>query len=129
MHERAQVIEAFMPCGEFPEPLPRSKTSGAAKKRIRKANLMKNPFCHWCGKPVRAIVAKSGEPTPHDMATVDHLDSRLSPNRGKAQGHRTVLACFECNQKRNDDEVTAAGIEEAWRRSRCYPLGTACNLV
>lgn len=37
------------------------------------------------------------------MATIDHLDNRLSEDRGKyahSNEPRTVLACRQCNNKR-----------------------------
>jgi hypothetical protein len=41
-----------------------------------------------------------------EMATIDHLDSRLSSDR--RQHHdgqpRTVLACYACNQRRSVEE-------------------------
>ncbi len=43
---------------------------------------------------------------PLDMATIDHLDTRLSPLRGLWQGRvaRTVLACNKCNHARGSDQ-------------------------
>ena len=37
------------------------------------------------------------------MATVDHIITRNDPRRGKIKG-KTVLACNQCNNKRNCKE-------------------------
>ena len=59
--------------------------------------------CYWCGGLTRLpheCNLQDGEPNPQDMATIDHLDHKMSGDRGK-YGHvileRTVLACRECN--------------------------------
>lgn len=54
-----------------------------------------------------------------NMATIDHLDSRLSGERGKYRGTgaRTVLSCRKCNELRAAEEVKAIGVQEERRRS------------
>jgi hypothetical protein len=53
-------------------------------------------------------------------ATIDHLRSRLSPNRTEPNPdheERTVLAHFRCNQQRATEEQAALPLEEKRRRS------------
>lgn len=46
------------------------------------------------------------------LATIDHLDTRLSGRRGSTPGvERTVLACYDCNNRRNREEQKATPIE------------------
>lgn len=43
---------------------------------------------------------------PANLATFEHLDSKLSGNRGKFPGEqRITLACYGCNQNRNVAEM------------------------
>jgi hypothetical protein len=73
----------------------------------------KDRRCHWCGRLTRLIVPGNHEKLPDDMATVDHLYSRLDENRhnlkrgiirkdksGNIVLVRRVLACYSCNQRR-----------------------------
>lgn len=57
--------------------------------------------CYWCG---REMVFESTEREPLNLATVDHLRSRLHPLR-RAGGGKVVLACWSCNQARGMIEV------------------------
>ena len=45
---------------------------------------------------------RKGVKIPPNMATIEHLDSRMNPERGKAPlgKRRRVAACYECNQLR-----------------------------
>lgn len=69
-----------------------------------------NPFCYYCGcKMVLTNIPEiKGKPDPR-MCTVEHLVSRYHPERwvkkGEQEPRRRVLACFECNQKRQIDET------------------------
>lgn len=59
-----------------------------------------NPHCFWCGRLVRMDVPHASP----DLATVDHLYSRLHPKRDDShreqKGVLHVLACYECNHWR-----------------------------
>lgn len=83
----------------------------------------KHPFCHWCGRRLicpRSLTVNGRLPKGYvpNMATIDHIDSRLSPERGKHPGKvRTVLSCRKCNELRAAAEVERIGIEEERRRS------------
>ena len=60
-----------------------------------------------------------GEANPR-MATIDHLISRYDPRRWlreETNKQRKVLACFECNQKRDREETSKLSVEEKKARS------------
>ena len=70
-----------------------------------------NPHCHWCGKKLK-----------WKKSTIDHLDSRLSPERGKHCGTiRTVLSCSPCNNKRGIEETSRLPKYELWIRGNSFP--------
>lgn len=80
-------------------------------KNTRRRNrlLERGSTCHWCGIEVQYIHANAWAKgtMPSNFATVDHLDDRLSrPDRDHraARGERTVLACLECNLRRNREQ-------------------------
>lgn len=79
--------------------------------RRRRILWARDPHCHWCGRltayatPLLSVGVRV--PPPNDLATVDHLDSRLSGRRGQTPGERTVLACYACNQNRGAAECRA----------------------
>lgn len=88
--------------------------------------------CHWCGRPTVLFVVppqspsrvrRHGEHFP-DRATIDHLDTKSSGQRKQRnnQEERTVLACYECNQRKNTEEQAATPKEELHRRSGRYPV-------
>ena len=53
------------------------------------------------------------------MATIDHLCSRLDPERLKrTREPKTVLSCYQCNQKRSIKEQAALTPEEKVRLSQ-----------
>jgi hypothetical protein len=58
-----------------------------------------DPRCHWCA---RRTYLKPGA-NKQLLATVDHLRTRISGRRSRDTG-KTVLACHQCNQARNDAE-------------------------
>ena len=86
------------------------------QKRRRDRLFSKKPFCYWCNcqliHPRRCKVNGVLPKIPPDnMATIDHLDNKLSPERGNYNHQnvpRTVLACHKCNQLRGRQEVEAA---------------------
>lgn len=61
-----------------------------------------DPYCFWCGRMVRQVTLKPGQPVPDDAATIDHA---LSKNNGRLPIGRWLLACRRCNQERNWIEV------------------------
>ena len=51
--------------------------------------------------------------------TLEHLDDRLSGERGKHNGeYRRVAACEKCNTERGQASERAAGIDELRRRAQ-----------
>jgi hypothetical protein len=95
-------------------------TDTARLRRRRKGLLALSPRCHWCGREVREYdIAQPKEDYPEDMATMDHLDSRVRYPGGRPRyavfsagprgitrtwAIRTVLSCWPCNRDRAVDE-------------------------
>lgn len=107
----------------------------SAKNIARRREILwhRDPHCHWCGRLTQLLSGKEGERMrrifPDDMATVDHLDTKLSGRRSPGGGHeeRTVLACRVCNEKRAADEERNVGLAEIQRRSGRLPLAQAAS--
>ena len=74
--------------------------------RWRNRKLKLHPFCHWCG--CRVYPPFPGKPHSNNTATVDHLRSRLDPDRlaplTPMTMQRRVLACHKCNNLRSKEE-------------------------
>lgn len=82
--------------------------------------------CYFCRRPTVLVVSPGGrKPTNKknldhfpERASIDHLHSRFSENRKQLHGiETTVLACYECNQRRGREEQAAIPTEELNRRS------------
>jgi len=59
---------------------------------------------------------------PHDLCTLEHLDDRYSPERGKHFGEiRVVAACWLCNHEQNKKREKEVGLEVLWQKSNSYP--------
>ena len=76
-----------------------------------------------------AAVKERRESFPLNMATIDHMDSRLSGNR---QHHvdgsiRTRLVCRKRNEDLGRQEQKDLPREELWRRSGKYPLDVSLD--
>jgi len=67
-------------------------------QRVRLFN--EDPHCFWCGCITTLNTTNPRLPT---LATVEHLYSRQHPAR-RDKKHLKVLACFSCNQRRNNCE-------------------------
>ena len=106
--------------------------AGVRKRKLALFN--KDPHCHWCGclTTIDHPANIKGHP-PKNMATVDHLVSRYNLSRWEkppTNEERTVLACFECNQKRGIEETKQLSIEEIRARGRGFkfkPYGLTVN--
>ena len=97
-----------------------SKSGGVWKKNRRNNLMAKDPHCHWCGIEVIYRKLTFGEKMPDNFATIDHLFSRLSPQRGQKQHPTqeiTVLACNKCNFIRGKEEEKGLGKTELRKRS------------
>lgn len=82
--------------------------------------------CYWCDKKMQHIFRiPSGYRHPL-LCTIDHLDSRLNPDRGKFGNHkqwRRVAACQKCNHEHARFEELSLSKEELNRRSKRHPNG------
>lgn len=78
-------------------------TAGKLTKRSRMHRA--DPHCFWCGRET----VLTGHINAPNLATIDHLYSRLHPQRRAPRGHDRdvvlhVLACWTCNQARSHAE-------------------------
>jgi hypothetical protein len=83
--------------------------SGEKIRRLR-ARLfhLQHGLCFWCGTPMRLLVIVGGKckEHPNDMCTIDHLEPRWHPMRGKFDGQlRKVAACYKCNNERDRQQL------------------------
>lgn len=83
---------------------------------------LRDPRCYWCGKVTVILdLAKIKKP-PLNLATLDHLRSRLSNERGSDYRVSTVLACLECNQNRAKvEEKQTLSIGQIRQRAGRWP--------
>lgn len=96
----------------------------AALVRLHEAD----PHCHWCGVetwlPVSGAPKQSGaQNRPHKrMATRDHIESR---NQGDPlrRGKEVVLACHQCNIRREQKETRDIDPEIKRRKSHPWKYG------
>lgn len=84
-------------------------------------------LCHWCKElmvlfdPAKIVRHR---PMPKNLATIDHLDDRFSPNRGQRPGEiRRVLACKRCNELRGQLSQASQPIEKLRERAKRHALG------
>lgn len=88
-----------------------AQTMRKGREWRRRVNLFlrQGGLCYWCNRPMFLPVSLSGgEGNRDSMATIDHLDSRLSPERGThKKEQRTVMAHARCNHDRGHDEEAA----------------------
>lgn len=76
--------------------------SEKVKKRRENLWIRNNGECYYCGTHTvlpNALISKS---PPPNMATLDHIRSRLGTNKDRNEPNnnneeRTVLACWQCN--------------------------------
>ena len=94
--------------------------ANTSRLRKRREKLwLEDPRCRFCGI---YTLLKSGEgiaqPEKDRLATIEHLDSRYNSGRGTHNGERTTLACWKCNNKRNQIEQELIPIDVKHERSR-----------
>lgn len=108
---------------------------GKNNKRNRKNKLWKkqNGLCCWCREPMinhrewaaeQALLAELDGPpdkAPPMLATLEHINDRLSPARQTKAGKRDVaLACLTCNNNRGmattrlANEQRRAKVKQRW---------------
>ena len=102
-------------------PKAKSELNKHRKKRQRDGLYRRQGgLCYYCAQPM----LKDWQDAPHksaprNLATLEHLDSRLNPARGTRPGeHRRVLACKACNEKKGYEAERALGVEALRRRSK-----------
>lgn len=77
------------------------------KFRVQREKMWRrNPHCYYCG--VKTVLPNGKSPRAMNEATIDHLRPRHHPARHEpANGEfRRVLACWECNNKRDQWELS-----------------------
>jgi len=101
-------------------PKPKKRPKNGERRRRKRAHLHRRQGgrCYWCG--CLTILIENNDPgnQPDDLATLDHLDDRFSPERGKRSGEwRIVMACRLCNNERGIIREAMQPVEELRRRS------------
>lgn len=83
----------------------------SSTRRIKRQRLRmwkEDPRCRFCGQVTVLPPDKRKQKAQDNWATIEHLRSRLDPNRGEKpkQGEvRRVLCCWRCNNDRNNQEL------------------------
>lgn len=74
--------------------------------------------CFYCAGEMVIRYGDQQQKARPDECTLEHLDSRLDPERGKHSGKRRIVAaCRRCNHARGEAQVAALPLEELRRRS------------
>lgn len=81
-------------------------TSDRQRQQKRGLYRRQKGLCYYCQRFMRLMKwGREYGACPHDLATIEHLDSRYSPERGQHAGEfRKVLACWKCNNDKNREE-------------------------
>lgn len=85
------------------------------KKKIEKAWVLANGKirCHWCKRRVYITEHVINKPIEDNRATIDHIYPKGDIRRDLVgYDESTVISCFSCNQKRNEEFVIR---EEKWQ--------------
>lgn len=112
----------------------RRKMKSAARVWLQKTQLYRRQkgLCYYCKRFMRLQKwpPEYGK-CPPDLATLEHLDPRGHPDRGRRVGeYRRVLACHQCNAAENRRFQSSLTPEQlAWiqapRQSRASPPSSA----
>lgn len=106
----------------------RSTSTRRRKRQIMALFIRQGRRCFWCAAemlPPGSHTSKHGQPTPPNLCTLDHLDDRLSVERGRHMGElRRVAACWRCNNLRGTASQAAQPKSELHRRSGRFPKDT-----
>jgi len=79
---------------------------------------VKDPHCHYCGiETILSHDMPQGVSYLPNMATIDHVYSRLNPLR-QTQRQKLVLSCNLCNNYRARLEEDKLSVEEKKARSK-----------
>ncbi len=87
--------------------MPKRKRSTAAQKKRRRERLYEEQDgkCYYCGCPTIIInYTKNPDKFPDNLATLEHLDNKLSKDRKPGEPARVVMACYRCNQERGAED-------------------------
>lgn len=87
-------------------------------KKHKRDRLMRKQsgLCYYCRCKMIVMPPTHRGRLPDDAATIEHLDDRYSPERGKHFGeYRIVLACNRCNNERNKAREKEVGAAELTR--------------
>ena len=82
-----------------------------AHNKSKRDQLMKeDPHCFWCGCEVTNEWPEGRIKPPADLATLDHVYDKWQAEEREAawrngDDSRRVLACYRCNQRRNNDRM------------------------
>lgn len=90
--------------------------------KLSKLYTAQNKRCYWCN--VQCMLPKKGKNTPHpppNFATIDHLYSKLNPDRTPENRNEVVMACYKCNHSRGRLDCVQNFKEEHRRRSGTIP--------
>ena len=102
-----------------------SNNNAKKKKQLKALYHFQGGICYWCKTgmvPPWQHKHKNGEKINPKLCTLDHLDSRLSHQRGNFPSrYRRVAACWRCNHERGRIEQASLPKDELWRRSGRYP--------
>lgn len=108
------------------------KNKGQRIKWQRQRLWQINPHCYWCKREtvLPEYHGRMGRPKPN-WATLEHLDARHSKERGKHGGEfRHVLACWKCNNDRDQRELKALPIQTLWEMSsKIYQIAKASGAI
>jgi hypothetical protein len=79
--------------------------------------------CCWCGMKMLPPGSYNGKGKPPPLlCTYDHLDCRLSEDRGKHAGeYRNCAACWTCNNNRAQMQQANTSKQVLWEKSGAYP--------
>lgn len=95
--------------------------SSVGYRAWRLRRMEEDPHCYWCGREVIECGEQYGRergPVLPNMATVDHLYSRLTEHRANGNRGKWVLACYECNHERARQEHLVLALEERRKLSK-----------
>lgn len=95
-------------------------SDGDRKRRWLIRMWLRDSQCFYCHEETVLMMRRKRQiKLRQDAATIEHLRSRLHPNRQEpAHGDvRWVLACHKCNHQRGREDEAALSIDELHKRS------------
>lgn len=97
------------------------RTNGAhLRHKRRRLYKEQGGACYYCKGRMVLVERQPGDSNRcrRNEATIEHLDPRYSPERGKRGGEqRQVLACMGCNTERSRKDILAMSIQARWEMS------------